>query len=449
MPLIKEDPKTQKKLRPKDITEARRWAKRLETSLGKQAAQRATVKRYARFNTLWPKFMAVWPTEKQWHTNTRLDYERAFRKHLSSPGGKKAVLRGQSAHGCPFLQRQVRNIDHNDIKAYLQLKLSEGLAPHTVNNHQGMLAQFFDYAEREGYWVGPQNPARTIPRLSLAGAKQTVYLSKPEHYALLLESFLPKFEDKYAVLTTTLLLTGLRWSEARSLLWSQVSLDPKHPHSNITTTAVGLDIQDITKTPAGGRWVGLPPVLVAMLKKWAKDPFGGTDNDERIRLGLAPGDNLVFPSDSGTLMSAGNFRKRQFQDAKDRAHGKDPSFPVDLPVHGLRHTTSMILQRGGVDPVMLAHTLGHSRKALLGATAVYTHVEAERENPIVAAIMEKSIKDAKKALARQKTKSAKSGTKPASSTGVQLPAGKTIKSRSPQKTLLARQAAATATSQAQ
>ena len=108
-------------------------------------------------------------------------------------------------------------------------------------------------------------------------------------------------------------------------------------------------------------------------------------------------------------MSAGNFRKRQFQDAKDRAHDKDPSFPVDLPVHGLRHTTSMILQRSGVDPVMLAHTLGHSRKALLGATAVYTHVEAERENPIVAAIMEKSIKDAKKALARQKTKSAKSG----------------------------------------
>ncbi len=91
--------------------------------------------------------------------------------------------------------------------------------------------------------------------------------------------------------------------------------------------------------------------------------------------------------------------------------------------------------------MMLAHSLGHSRKALLGATAVYTHVEAERENPIVAAIMEKAIRDAKKALVKQKAQSAKSGTKPSAGTGVQLPAGKAIKHRSPQKTLLAKQAA--------
>ncbi len=94
---------------------------------------------------------------------------------------------------------------------------------------------------------------------------------------------------------------------------------------------MGLDIQDITKTPAGGRWVGLPPMLVAMLRKWSKDPFNDTHVDERDRLGIGPGDGLVFPSDSGTIMSAGNFRKRQFQDAKD-APTEGPGFPVDLPV---------------------------------------------------------------------------------------------------------------------
>lgn len=427
-PLTKVDGKTGKKSRPKDEDEARRWAKRLEKEVTRKAAQQATVKRFSRFNTLWPKFYAS--ESGRWRKNTRNDYERAYSKHLSKAS---------------FSQKQVRNIDHNDIKAYQDEKVKEGLAPHTINNHQGMLAQFFDYAQREGYWSGPQIPARAIPRLSIAGAKQTVYLSKPEHPALLLESFVPKFEDKYAVLTATLLLTGIRWSEARSLLWSQVSFDPKHPHIHITTTAVGNEIQDFgPKSEASKRWVGLPPTLIAMLKRWMKDPFGDTDRDERFRLGIAPGDGLVFPSDCGTMMSAGNFRKRQFQDAKDRAHAKDASFPLDLPVHGLRHTASMSLQRGGVDPVMLAHSLGHSRRALLGATAVYTHVEAERENPIVAAIMERSIKDSKRLLGKKRAKAAKSGTTPAPSTGVQLSATKTIKSQSPQKTLLAKQAAATA-----
>ena len=272
VPLIKEDPKTQKKLRPKDITEARRWAKRLENSLGKQAAQRATVKRYARFNTLWPKFMAVWPTEKQWHTNTRLDYERAFRKHLSSPGGKKAVLRGQSAHGCPFLQQQVRNIDHNDIKAYLQLKLSEGLAPTRSITIRGCSPSSSTMrSARATGWV-LRNPARTIrASRSPAPSRQSISRSlgalcapagelPPQVRGQVCRSY------DYPAAYGFALVRG-----PRSLLWSQVSLDPKHPHLNITTTAVGLDIQDITKTPAGGRWVGLPPVLVAMLKKWAKD----------------------------------------------------------------------------------------------------------------------------------------------------------------------------------
>lgn len=408
-PLFENDGRT----RPVDRNRALKLAGNLERQL-KQGNPKTKLKatRNARFITVWPLFSATIVSQKA--TNTQNDYKWAFDGHFKT---------------ARFAKKRVGLITHTDIQAYVDSKKG-ALSPHTLNNHTGMLAQFFDFAKQNGYWDGPINPARAMGIRQPLTANPTIYLSRPEHGVLLIDAFDPVRDEKYAVLTATLLWTGIRWSEARSLLWSQCSIDdPKHSHLRITTTAVGNDIQPHPKSKAGDRWVGLCPTLVKMLKHWRGNSVqGGTMGQERQRLGIDPSDGLVWPSDAGTILSPGNFRKpdRQFDRAKRAANAKDPSFPLNLPVHGLRHSHSMLLQREGINPIQLAHTMGHSKRAMLGSSATYTHAEAERENPIVAAMVEKSIKDARKALAKQR--SGKGGTTAAA---VPAPVVKAVARKSP------------------
>lgn len=394
-PLFERDGRT----RPTDRTRALTLAGRLEHQLktGNPKAQLKATRRSI-FRTVWPLFYDTQVVLKA--ENTQSDYRYAFEGHLRH---------------ARFARKRVCLITHTDILDYVN-SMKGTLSPHTLNNETGMLAQFFDYAQQNGYWDGPVNPARAMGVRQPLTPNPIVYLSKPEHIALFLDSFDPAGEQKYATLSTLLLLTGIRWSEARSLLWSNTVIDdPKWPHLFIESTAVGNGIQPWLKTKAGHRWVGLCPTLVKLLRDWrANTTQGGTLASEKTRLGIDPSDSLVFPSDAGTLLSPGNFRKplRQFDTAKLAAHALDPSFPLALQVHGLRHSTSMLLQREGVNLIHLAHWMGHSKKALLGSAATYTHAEAQRENPIVAALVERSIQGSRKALTKQHRSSPRSTAAP-------------------------------------
>jgi len=403
-----------KGIRPATEKRARELAERAEKSYHKKPLEQRRLTRQSRFTTVWSLFMRDF-VEKEHVQNTINDYNAVYNAHFSK---------------AQFARMRVSNITHEHILDYVNDKTDPNRKPrplsnHTVNNHTAMLARFFKWAHQEGYWDGAINPAKAMGVRQTMDSEPTVYLMKPEHILLLIDSFDPVKEEKYRVLTATLCFTGIRWSEARSLLWSQVSFDPKHPYLHIKSTAVGMDIQDNTKTKSGDRYVGLPPTLIKMLSDWrAQTVQGGMLDSERKRLGISEDDGLVFPSDMGTMLSPGNFRKsetakqkgRQFYNAKFKANAVDPTFPMDLSIHGLRHSYSMMLQRQQVNPVMLAHAMGHSTKALLGSSATYTHAEAERENPIIAGIVEKVIRETRKNL-----KSKKSTTKGVSAPVAPLP----------------------------
>lgn len=412
-----------KGIRPATEKRARELAERAEKSYHKKPLEKRKLTRQSQFTTVWPLFMRDW-VEKNVSQNTINDYNAVYRAHFSK---------------APFARMRVSNITHEHILEYVKDKTDPNRKPkplstHTVNNHTAMLARFFRWAHQHGYWDGAINPSKAMGVRKTVESKPIVYLTKPEHILLLIDSFDPVEEEKYRVLTATLCLTGIRWSEARSLLWSQVSFDPKHPHLHIKTTAVGMDIQDNTKTKAGDRYVGLPPTLIKMLSDWRTQTVqGGMLNSERTRLGISQNDGLVFPSDAGTMLSPGNFRKaeignqkaRQFVRAKESAHAADPTFPLDLTLHGLRHSYSMMLQRQQVNPVMLRHAMGHSTKALLGSSATYTHAEAERENPIIAGLVEKTIREARKNLKSKKstTKGTPAPTAPLPAKQIKYPKG--------------------------
>jgi len=381
---------------PADRKRAQELANLAERNYRKLAPAKRTAARRILFTTAWPTFVADYVSTKA--KNTQNDYHWAYEGHF-----RKA----------PFARKRVTNITHEDIKAYVQRKQAQPdpLGPHTLNNHTGMLAKFFQWAQQQGYWDGPVNPAKAMGIRQRLTTKHVAYLREPEHQLLLIDSIVTtdqNSQEKYRLLVSTLLWAGIRWSEARSLLWSQVKLDnPKHLHLRITTTAVGMDIQSYTKSPAGDRYVGVCPTLAAMLKQWRANPMGGTLASEKFRLGIDPSDGLVLPSDAGTMLSPGNFRRRQLKDAKEAAHKTDPSFPLDLTTHGLRHSYAMTLLRMGATNYQVGQELGHS-KGPLGSTAAYTHVDAERANPIAAAMVEKSIKVAKQALKKKQQAAAKS-----------------------------------------
>jgi len=380
--------------RPANEKRALALAEKAEKAYRRKTPAQQKLTRYSKFTTVWPLFKAYHIDKLA--KNTQSDYHWAYEGHFKTAS---------------FARKRVSNITHEDISAYVKQKLTQSppLDPHTINNHTGMLAKFFEFAQLQGYWDGAVNPAKAMGIRQKLTNKHIVYLREPEHSLLLVDCLDPVSEEKHRVLTATLLWTGIRWSEARSLLWSQVFLgNPKHQHLRITTTAVGMDIQDTTKTPAGDRYVGVCSTLAAMLQVWSRNPLGGTLGSEKTRLGIAPGDGLVFASDAGTILSNGNFRNRQFKDAKVAAHLIDPSFPLEITVHGCRHSYAMTLLREGATSYATGRELGHS-KGPLGSTGAYTHAEAERANPIAARMVERSIQTARKALA-QKRKAPKRGT---------------------------------------
>jgi len=391
--------------RPAARSRALALAGRLEHDL-KQNKQTVNIKnrRQALFTTVWPLFVAAFVSKKA--KNTQSDYEWTFKGHFQ---------------GADFARKRVSNITHTDIDTYVaKKKKTDPLSAHTLNNQLGMLSRFFQWAEQEGYWSGAVNPAKAMGLRQRLTTPQIVYLQDPDHVQLLIDSVHtgdPRTEEKYRTLTATLCWTGIRWSEARSLLWSQVMIgNPKHRHLRIKTTAVGKEIQSWTKTAAGDRYVGVCSTLARMLEQWRRSQWGGTDPQARLGLGIAdPDDGLVFPSEAGTMLSPGNFRKRQFNDAKGAAHKLDPTFPLDLTVHGLRHTFNMTLERQGLSTYARACELGH-KDTRHGSTKAYTHPEATRQNPAAAAAIDASIKTGKTELARKAKARAQGKPAPISTT---------------------------------
>ena len=378
--------------------------------------------------------------------NTQEDYKWSFEGHFKT---------------ARFARKRVSNITHSDIVNYIDQKKNptrpskkhKGTVPpplsaHTLNNQLGMLSRFFKWAEQEGYWSGAVNPAKAMGLRQKLTAPQIVYLQDLDHVQLLIDSVDtgdPRTTEKYKTLVALLCWTGLRWSETRSLLWSQVMIDnPKHRHLRIKTTAVGIDIQPWTKSKAGDRYVAVCPTLAKMLAQWRTSQWGGTNSTERGRLGIKdPNDGLVFASEAGTMMPPGNFRRRAFFYAKDRAHKVDPTFPQDLTVHGLRHTFNMILEREGLTVYARACELGH-KDTVHGSTKAYTHIEAARQNPIAAAAVEKAIKTGKADLSRKNKARAQGKTTPLSTTTPATLPTKRVARKSPKAAAAATKAKAAA-----
>jgi len=175
-------------------------------------------------------------------------------------------------------------------------------------------------------------------------------------------------EDRFEAFFIMAALAGLRPGELLALKWQDLKL-PEGPgeageamiRRSLSTTHDGPVFRETTKT-SKGRAVYLLPSVVQALRAHRKRQL-----EERVRyVGLQENHGLVFPSKTGTPMSANNLSRRHFKPLLRRA-----GLP-DVRLYDLRHTFATLWLESGEHPKILQEILGHSRISVTLDT--YSHV---------------------------------------------------------------------------
>lgn len=146
--------------------------------------------------------------------------------------------------------------------------------------------------------------------------------------------------------------TGLRWSEATGLRYSDIDGN----RMTVAQACVEVNGHLIYGTPKSHhkRAVVLPSGLMPVL-----EPL--------LEAARSRSDGLVFTTKFGCPMRIGNFRTQVWKPALRRAQ-----LPVNLGMHSLRHTCAAMLVKQNVPPKAIQRILGHA--SITTTLDIYGHL---------------------------------------------------------------------------
>jgi integrase len=190
------------------------------------------------------------------------------------------------------------------------------------------------------------NPLERVPRPRWEPKERPVWTPDEARrfFALALAS--PR---RHSVLLAFLLGTGLRYSEAIALRWSDIDLDRQTV--SVRRALIYVDSVPILQRPKSKmseRTISLPLSIIELLRR-----LPHPDGDAPVflnRVGRAPDQNSV---------------RKTLQELC-----KEASVPF-IPIHSLRHTSATLLALSGLDVKSLQRRLGHSSPQL--TFSVYAH----------------------------------------------------------------------------
>jgi integrase len=168
--------------------------------------------------------------------------------------------------------------------------------------------------------------------------------------------------DRLEALYTLAIHTGMRRGELLALRWGDVSLGDRETepsvvrvHRTLTRTEDGKGIAlGDPKTKKSGRTVRLTPGARDALKRHRT-----RQAEEKLKAGSAYKDrDLVFATQTGTLINPSNLRNRSFKPLLKRAGLRNICF------HDLRHTCATLLLSQGTHPKLVQELLGHATIAI-------------------------------------------------------------------------------------
>jgi integrase len=167
---------------------------------------------------------------------------------------------------------------------------------------------------------------------------------KPEIGRLLAALDTPRWR-RHRPLILTAILTGMRSSELRGLVWSAVDLNRRT--ITIRQRADAWGTMGMPKSEAGQREIPLASETVSMLREW--------------KLACPPNAlELVFPSAAGKVHALTNIGSRIWRPLQKAAGLVDAAGKPLFNFHALRHFAASSWIEAGFSPKRLQALLGHS-----------------------------------------------------------------------------------------
>jgi integrase len=246
-----------------------------------------------------------------------------------------------------------------DIQAVYTWMLGNELSPRTVRYAHAILSSALKQAVK--WQILPFNPA-TLVDLPKSDGKEMQSLSE-ENALKFLDS---AKKDKWSVIFSIAISTGMRPEEYLGLQWKDINLEKET--ATIQTVLVwkrrggGWSLEE-PKTPQSRRTIPLPSTVVAELKKHRTIQL-----QERMKLGQAyQNSDFVFATEIGTPILPSNLTRRHFKPILKKA-----GLPESIRLYDLRHSCASLLLAEGENPKVVSERLGHSSVVLTLDT--YSHV---------------------------------------------------------------------------
>lgn len=239
---------------------------------------------------------------------------------------------------------RIGELRQEDIRRWQREMLDGGNTANTVNQAKTILSAALNDAIRADYI--DRNPTSLVRAISYV-PKQRTPLDADQSL-----TFLKHVRDsEYGPLYVVILGLGLRISEARGLLWSDIAKGVVTVQHQIRPVKGGQQVRDL-KTGESGRRVLPMPEFVAHAVQVQRD----RQRFERSEAGSAWVEGipeLVFKTKNG----------RPLSEAKVRADFKQQLAGAELPeiqLHELRHSCATLLLSVGVPMRVVQRILGHA-----------------------------------------------------------------------------------------
>ena len=266
-------------------------------------------------------------------------YESIARVHIKPALGRVKLKALTPAH--------VRNL--------YRKKLDAGLAPRTVNYIHTTLHKALKNAVTDG--LIPRNPSDAVkpPRPAKPEIRP---LTQDQARSLLASAKVDRFYALYVLA----LHCGLREGELLGLQWDDVDLNAGKLSVRRTLSEIRTGHKFERPKNGKGRSVKLSQRALESLRTHRK-----RQAEQQLGAGSKWQNNgLVFPTTTGTTVSATNLLGRHFKPLLKRA-----GLP-DIRLHDLRHTCATMLLKMGQHPKYVQELLGHANISITLDT--YSHV---------------------------------------------------------------------------
>ena len=256
-----------------------------------------------------------------------------------------------------------------DCAAAFAAMSAKGLAPRTIIQARAVLGRALREAEIAG--LVARNAARLTRPPSIEHAEMKTLTAEQTRF--LIDS---TKDERSGALYAVALASGAREGELLALQWADV--DWKRGSIKIRRTLLRMS-SALTfaepKTASSRRTITLGPSTMKALKRHQL-----AQAEERLGngLGKASDDDVIFSTEVGTPIDAGNFLIRTHYPLLER---------LGLPrvrFHDLRHTVATLLLEEGVHPRVVAERLDHATPSLVMNT--YGHATERMQKDATAAM---------------------------------------------------------------